>query len=84
MAADRPFVPAEFVVPRILGTTEFRLEPFGPEHNDADYAAWSSSADHIHATPAAALLRLTCGVSFCMVRLPVWSTCLLSATIRPT
>lgn len=35
----------------MLKTAEFRLEPLGPEHNDADYAAWSSSADHIHATP---------------------------------
>jgi hypothetical protein len=45
------FVPSEFVVPLALETPEFRLEPLGPEHNDADYAAWSSSTDHIHATP---------------------------------
>lgn len=27
------------------------LEPLGPEHNARDHAAWSSSIDHIHATP---------------------------------
>jgi hypothetical protein len=45
------FVPADFVVPLRLETPEFRLEPLGPKHNDADYAAWSSSMEHIHATP---------------------------------
>src|SRR5262249_47685222 len=34
-----------------LETPLFRLEPLGPDLNDADYAAWTSSADHIHATP---------------------------------
>jgi RimJ/RimL family protein N-acetyltransferase len=51
MASDHSFVPPEFVVPRTLETSEFRLEPLGPKHKDADYAAWSSSAAHIHATP---------------------------------
>ena len=45
------FVPVEFVVPLRLETPEFRLEPLGPKHNDADYRAWSSSLEHIHATP---------------------------------
>jgi RimJ/RimL family protein N-acetyltransferase len=45
------FVPADFVVPLRLETPQFRLEPLGPEHNAADYAAWSSSMQHIHATP---------------------------------
>ena len=27
------------------------LEPLGPQHNDRDYAAWTSSMDHIRATP---------------------------------
>jgi hypothetical protein len=27
------------------------LEPLGPEHNERDYAAWSSSVDHIRASP---------------------------------
>jgi hypothetical protein len=46
-----PFVPADFVVPLGLETAELSLEPLRPEHNEADYAAWSSSVDHIHATP---------------------------------
>jgi hypothetical protein len=46
-----PFVPADFDVPLRLDTPEFRLEPLGPQHNEADYAAWSSSVEHIHATP---------------------------------
>ena len=27
------------------------LVPLGPQHNERDYAAWSSSIDHIRATP---------------------------------
>ena len=45
------FVPPDFVVPLRLETLQFRLEPLGPEHNVADYAAWSSSMEHIQATP---------------------------------
>lgn len=45
------FVPETFVAPRVLETGEFRLEPLGPQHNEADLAAWSSSVDHIRATP---------------------------------
>jgi RimJ/RimL family protein N-acetyltransferase len=45
------FVPADFVVPLRLETPQFRLEPLGPQHNDADYDAWSSSIEHIRATP---------------------------------
>jgi hypothetical protein len=45
------FVPADFDVPRELITPRFRLEPLGPEHNDPDYAAWTSSIDHIRSTP---------------------------------
>jgi hypothetical protein len=45
------FVPAGFAVPEGLSTPLFRLEPLGPEHNDRDYAAWSSSIAHIHASP---------------------------------
>jgi len=45
------FVPADFVVPLRLETSELRLEPLGPKHNAADYGAWSSSLEHIHATP---------------------------------
>jgi len=45
------FVPSEFVVPVALATEQFRLEPLGAQHNDPDYAAWSSSVEHIRATP---------------------------------
>jgi len=48
---DQLFVPADFAVPGGLTAAEFRLEPLGPQHNDADYAAWTASIDHIRATP---------------------------------
>jgi hypothetical protein len=46
-----PFVPESFDVPAELVTEDFRLTPLGPEHNAGDYAAWTSSMDHIRATP---------------------------------
>jgi hypothetical protein len=49
--SDEPFVPGDFAVPEGLTTGEFRLTPLGPQHNEADYAAWTSSIDHIRATP---------------------------------
>lgn len=49
--SDHLFVPADFAVPGGLAAAEFRLEPLGPQHNDADYAAWTASMDHILATP---------------------------------
>lgn len=49
--ASPEFVPAGFVAPRVLTTDQFRLEPLGPEHNEADRAAWMSSIEHIRATP---------------------------------
>ena len=49
--SDEPFVPASFTVPDGLTTGDFLLTPLGPEHNESDYAAWTSSADHIRATP---------------------------------
>jgi RimJ/RimL family protein N-acetyltransferase len=45
------FVPDDFEVPRELVTDQFRLEPLGPEHNERDHEAWTSSIDHIRATP---------------------------------
>jgi RimJ/RimL family protein N-acetyltransferase len=45
------FVPDDFQPPRELASDEFLLEPLGPEHNEDDYAAWSSSIEHIRATP---------------------------------
>jgi hypothetical protein len=44
------FVPASFEPPSGLATEHFRLEPLGPQHNERDYAAWSSSMDHVRAT----------------------------------
>lgn len=45
------FVPADYDVPAELVCDDFRLTPLGPEHNAADYAAWTSSIDHIRTTP---------------------------------
>jgi hypothetical protein len=45
------FVPGDFVVPRSLVGDGFWLEPLGPEHNEGDYRAWTSSIAHIRATP---------------------------------
>lgn len=49
--ASEAFVPADFVPPTTLVDDRFRLEPLGPQHNDADHAAWMSSIEHIRATP---------------------------------
>ncbi|MDH3681634.1 MAG: N-acetyltransferase [Acidimicrobiia bacterium] len=38
-------------VPAGIATERFELRPLGPEHNAADHEAWSSSIDHIRATP---------------------------------
>jgi len=45
------FVPRDFDVPLRLETPQFVLEPLGPDHNDQDYDAWTSSMDHIASTP---------------------------------
>jgi hypothetical protein len=50
MSAD-DFVPADFEPPTSLVADEFRLEPLGPQHNEADHAAWMSSIEHIRSTP---------------------------------
>ena len=44
------FVPPDFDVPLGLETSEFVLEPLGPEHNELDYEAWTSSKEHIAVT----------------------------------
>src|SRR5215472_16687384 len=49
--SDELFVPEDFAVPDGLMAGEFRLTPLGPQHNEADYAAWTASIDHIRATP---------------------------------
>jgi hypothetical protein len=45
------FLPDGFEPPTSLATEEFRLEPLGPQHNEADLAAWTSSIEHIRSTP---------------------------------
>jgi hypothetical protein len=50
MSSDA-FVPLDFDPPTDLVTHRFRLEPLGPQHNAADHAAWTSSIEHIRATP---------------------------------
>lgn len=45
------FVPDDFLIPRELVTSQFRLEPLGPEHNESDHAAWMSSIEHVRSTP---------------------------------
>ena len=44
-------MPTDFAVPTEANFGDLRLVPLGPEHNTADYAAWTSSIDHIRATP---------------------------------
>ncbi|MFZ2177347.1 MAG: hypothetical protein WAW17_25605 [Rhodococcus sp. (in: high G+C Gram-positive bacteria)] len=50
MTSDE-FVPADFEPPTALVTDHCRLEPLGPQHNESDHAAWTSSIDHIRSTP---------------------------------
>ena len=51
MRVIHPFVPTGFEPPAGLEDPAFRLRPLGPKHNVSDYLAWTSSMDHIHATP---------------------------------
>ena len=46
-----PLVPEGFTVPAGLRSELFVLEPLGVQHNVADHAAWTSSIEHIRATP---------------------------------
>jgi hypothetical protein len=46
-----PFVPDDFAPPDGLTAEHFVLEPLGPQHNEPDHEAWSSSIEHIHASP---------------------------------
>lgn len=50
MASDG-FVPEGIRSPRSLVKDRFRLEPLGPQQDVADHAAWTSSIEHIRATP---------------------------------
>ena len=47
---DAPFVPTDFAPPTALVSDHFRLEPLGPQHNEADHAAWTSSIAHVRST----------------------------------
>jgi hypothetical protein len=49
--SEATFVPADFVPPSGIAEPRFVLEPLGPQHNDRDYAAWTSSVEHIRSTP---------------------------------
>jgi hypothetical protein len=51
LVAAAPFVPDEFAVPAGTRSELFTIEPLRLEHNESDYAAWSSSREHIKATP---------------------------------
>lgn len=44
-------MPDDFDPPRELALPEFHLVPLGPQHNESDHAAWTSSIAHIRATP---------------------------------
>jgi hypothetical protein len=44
-------VPPDFAVPSGFETPDFVLEPLGPQHNERDHAAWTSSLEHISRTP---------------------------------
>lgn len=46
-----PFIPDAFDPPLGLADPRFVLEPLGPQHNERDYVAWTSSMEHIKATP---------------------------------
>ncbi len=48
---DSTFVPDGYDPPRGLDHAQFRLRPLDVEHNDRDYVAWTSSMQHIQATP---------------------------------
>ena len=55
-ADDHVFIPDGFEPPRSLVVTprsggSLRLEPLGPEHNERDHRAWTSSIEHIRSSP---------------------------------
>ncbi len=46
-----PIVDLDFDPPLELRTGHALLRPLGPEHNESDHVAWTSSIAHIRATP---------------------------------
>ena len=51
MSGDGAFVPTDFEPPTAHTVGAFRLEPLGEQHNERDYAAWTSSMEHIRSQP---------------------------------
>jgi hypothetical protein len=51
MTSSESIVPPDFEPPTSLVTEQFVLEPLGPQYNEADHAAWTSSIEHIRSTP---------------------------------
>jgi len=47
----RRLVEESFAVPEVFVADGLRLELLGPQHNEADHAAWMSSIEHIRSTP---------------------------------
>lgn len=45
------FVPDGFEIPAPLVTDRFQLDPLQRRHNERDLQAWTSSVEHIRATP---------------------------------
>ena len=45
------FLPDDFVVPMPPPHSDFVFEVLGPEHNESDLAAWSTSFDQIRSSP---------------------------------
>ncbi|MGO9559037.1 MAG: N-acetyltransferase [Acidimicrobiales bacterium] len=50
-SGQQRIVPDDYEPPAGLATDDFWLEPLGPEHNESDLEAWTSSISHIQATP---------------------------------
>jgi hypothetical protein len=48
---DRLLVPADFTVPDRHECAGYVLVPLGPEHNDSDHRAWTTSVEHIRSLP---------------------------------
>jgi hypothetical protein len=77
MAAPTPLPPRNAV------SVDAAYVAAGPGASVESHPLGDDDAGAARGDPAA-MLRLPCGVSLCMVRLPVWSPHLPSATIKPT
>jgi hypothetical protein len=51
VTSTAPFVPDDFKVPEKKSTDLFIIESLHEHHNQSDYEAWTSSRQHIKATP---------------------------------